>query len=362
MSSDLVSVVVPSFNRAHRVVRTVDSALGQTHPEVEVIIVDDGSADDTRAVVEKAYGGNPRVRYIYQPNGGVSSARNHGMREARGEYVALLDSDDVWKPWKLEVQVACMRFAPQVGMVWTDMEAIDADGRVTDSRFLRRFYSAYRHFTDETLFPASHPLADVLAAAGPSGVASGAPELAGARLHVGDIYSQMIMGNLVHTSTVLLRRDRMEKVKGFDETLRPAGEDYDFHLRVCREGPVGLADAPAILYQRGQTDSITHKYARAFAVNFLKTITNALDRDRDRIRLPKHLIRDVLAEANAWVGEQLLEAQENSGARKHLARSLMYRTYQPRTLALLTAASMPPPMARGLRRAYRGLKGTKSRA
>ncbi len=146
MFAALVSVIVPTYNRAYCLARTVDSALSQTHGNVEVVIVDDGSTDGTEALVQAKYGLEPRVRYYRQSNTGISGARNAGLLRARGDYVALLDSDDVWLPWKLEVQLACMRAHPDLGMTWTDMIAVDPDDKVTHEAYLRRMYGAYRWY------------------------------------------------------------------------------------------------------------------------------------------------------------------------------------------------------------------------
>ncbi len=113
----LVSVVIPTYNRAYCLARTIDSALAQTHRNLEVIVIDDGSADGTRALVTSRYGGEARLHYIYQVNSGVCAARNAGFQVARGEYIALLDSDDAWEPWKLELQVACLEKHPEIGMI-----------------------------------------------------------------------------------------------------------------------------------------------------------------------------------------------------------------------------------------------------
>ena len=106
----LVSVVIPTFNYGHCVVDAVESALGQTYSPVEVIVVDDGSTDDTRARLEPY---RDRINYVHQPNQGLSAARNTGIRAARGPLVALLDSDDAFHPRKLELQVAYLRAHPE---------------------------------------------------------------------------------------------------------------------------------------------------------------------------------------------------------------------------------------------------------
>src|SRR5438105_3695305 len=103
MSQELVSVVVPTFNRAYCLSQAVDSALSQTHRDVEVIVVDDASRDATPELMRERYGNEPRVRYYRLPsNGGVARARNTALEKATGDFIAFLDSDDVWKPWKLE--------------------------------------------------------------------------------------------------------------------------------------------------------------------------------------------------------------------------------------------------------------------
>ena len=109
MSKDLVSVIIPTYNRAMRCKTAVESVLSQTHENVEVIVIDDGSRDNTREVI---CGMDGRVRYIYQSNAGVSAARNRGLEEATGDYIAFLDSDDSWLPWKLEAQLSTLRAFP----------------------------------------------------------------------------------------------------------------------------------------------------------------------------------------------------------------------------------------------------------
>jgi glycosyltransferase involved in cell wall biosynthesis len=346
MANGLVSIVVPTFNRAYCLPRTLDSALGQTYGNLELIVVDDGSSDNTRELVVGGYGREPRVKYIYQENRGVSAARNAGIRAAQGDYLAFLDSDDVWKPWKLELQVRCLGFLPHIGMIWTDMEAVDPQGTVFDRKYLRTMYDAYRWFSNEQLFTESHLLSAV------------APHLgdvvAGGTLYAGDIFSPMVMGNLVHTSTVVIRRERFEKVSGFNEEWR-TGEDHDYHLRTCREGPVGFIDLSSIQYQRGMPDRLT-RFGYESALNFLRTVTAALERDREHLKLSRRMVHAVLAEANAWLGEQLLSGGDYPAARQHLLTSLRHRKWQPRQAGLLALSCLPAGFGESLRRCYRRLK------
>ena len=346
-SGSLVSVIIPTYNRAYCIENAIQSVLTQTHKDVEVVVVDDGSSDGTRELIAGRYASEPRVKYIYRENGGVSAARNTGLRKATGDFIALLDSDDVWKPWKLELQLACLRQVPEAGMVWTDMEAVDPDGKVFDPRFLRTMYSAYQWFPEESLFKESFAM---------PGISVSVPAGAG-RLYAGNIFSQMIMGNLVHTSTVLLRRERFEKVREFNESLRYSGEDYDFHLRTCREGVVAFAAVAAIAYTRGMPDQLTGSaYAIYRARNFLKTIEPHIVGDRGRIDLPQNMIDFVLSEAHYYIGESALDIGELKEARTHLFGTLRLRPWQPRAAALFLLSLLPLGVGRGLRGFYRAAK------
>jgi glycosyltransferase involved in cell wall biosynthesis len=347
----LVSVIIPTYNRAELVSRAIESALAQTYANIEVIVVDDGSTDGTEQILSRRYGHEPRVIYLRQENKGVSAARNVGLRAARGDYVALLDSDDVWKPWKIELQISCLQRFPEAGMIWTDMEAVGPEGSIVSPRYLRTMYrAAYRWFpTNDALFSLSEPLAEVWPPASALDRS--------ARVYVGDIAAEMVMGNLVHTSTVLLRRERFERVGGFDERLSVSGEDFDFHLRTCQIGPVAFADIAGIQYRTGAADQLTRpEYQIYLAANFLRTIEPVLDREKSHNRLPPFMLETVQAEAHAWLGRELLAHGDPVGARKHLAESLRHRAFAPPTWLLFALSCGPKPaypLAKGMVRAVR---------
>lgn len=124
MKEPLVSVIIPNYNYAHYVTQAVDSVLAQTYPQVEIIVIDDGSTDDSEPIL-RSYG--DKLKWIRQQNQGVSAARNLGVRESKGELIAFLDADDVWLPTKLEKQVARILAEPKLGLVHCGVEQIKSD-------------------------------------------------------------------------------------------------------------------------------------------------------------------------------------------------------------------------------------------
>ncbi len=348
MSGDLVSVIVPTYNRAYCVGRAIGSVRAQSHTNWELLLVDDGSTDNTAQLIASQYGSDSRVRYIHQANSGVSTARNTGIKAAHGDYIAFLDSDDIWKPWKLRVQLACFRAFPEVGMVWTEFEAADAKDKVVKSRYLRTMYGSYRFYpTPESLFSASREVSSFVD-----------PDLKlepGARAYVGNIYRSMLRGNLVHTSTVMLSRERLEKVEGFDVGLVLSGEDYDFHFRTCKWGSVCFLDVPSMTYQLEYEDRLT-KHKLRIAQNFLKTVEKAISLEQGTNQFPPTMVHEVLADAHGWIAEELFRAREKSGLQYHALRSIRNEFCQPRMILLLGASLVPKALRDHLLTLYQRLK------
>ncbi len=328
----LVSVVIPTYNRAYCLAETIGSVLAQTHQNFEVLVVDDGLTDGTEALMRERYGSDSRVRYLPQANRGVSAARNRGIDAARGDVLALLDSDDTWLPWKLEVQLACLRRFPSAVMAHTEMEAVDADGRVFDTRFLRTIYDAYERFPISEMYQESCTVADLLP--------SPPPALRDARVWFGDIFSHFLTGNLVHTSTLLISRAPDGSLERYDETMRTE-ETFDYHLRVARRGPVAFVDSPSIRYQRGRTDHLWTPGAypadkvHEFACHFLRIIEPHARTTGPRMRLSPEALNFSLARAHEWIAESALGVGHHREAARHLAASLRLRPWQPRLTARL---------------------------
>jgi glycosyltransferase involved in cell wall biosynthesis len=240
MSDPFISTIIPTHNRARDVVRAVESALGQTYPPArqEIIVVDDGSTDGGATEAALARFGR-RIRYVRKENGGVSSARNFGMAQARGELFAFLDSDDEWLPEKLARQVTFLATRPHVGLTLTDFVAIDGERRPKGRSYLREGRE------DE------HP--NLL---------------------------QALRAPSLPPSLVLVRRSVVDDVGPFDATLKTA-EDIDFHLRVARRWGIAVIDEPLARYKMGHADGLSH--GRGTYADFMGVISRFLVRHSDEI-------------------------------------------------------------------------------
>jgi hypothetical protein len=218
-ASQRVSVVIPAYNRADCVGAAIDSALAQTLPPLEVIVVDDGSTDRTPDVLA-SYG--PRIRVIRQENRGLSAARNVGIAQARGRWIALLDSDDEWLADKLERQVAAVeQFGGQAGLCFCDCVLM---GGPDDGR---------------TLF-------------GLAGFGAGAtqPEL------IGNAAAAVTSrDHLVHPSSLLIDRRWLQRGPAFDEGLRLA-EDTDFLFRLSARTRFCVVHAPLVRILMARTTTV----------------------------------------------------------------------------------------------------------
>jgi glycosyltransferase involved in cell wall biosynthesis len=242
MGFPTVTVIIPTFNRAAWLPETVRSVLSQTVAPLEILIVDDGSTDDTEAVCGHF---TEPVRYIRQDNAGVGAARNRGAAEARGEWLAFLDSDDLWTPDKLEVQLAALA---ATGADWsiTGCVMMDLDGRTL--RGTQGFQRAFPLFRDIALAPdeffARHFAVGEVTAAGQSH-----------RVYHGDAYVPLFHGNFASPATAMVRRQLFADSGGFDPSLRLAEETEFFH-RLSARGPAVVVMSPLLRWRVGQAVSL----------------------------------------------------------------------------------------------------------
>lgn len=239
-----VTVVIPTYNRAHVLGRALDSVLGQSFPADQCLVVDDGSEDGTGDFVRRSY---PGVTYLKQDHRGVSAARNAGIARSRGDWVAFLDSDDTWMPDKLERQRRTLEGTEYVichsNEIWV--------------RHGRRVNPMRKH-----------------------------------KKRGGWIYRHCLPLCVVSPSTSLVRKDVLTEIGGFDESL-PACEDYDLWLRLCARYPVAHIDQALVTRYGGHEDQLSQRYwgMDRFRISALEKMLELGElSDADRLRTVETLV------------------------------------------------------------------------
>ncbi len=230
--SRTVSVIVPTYNRAHYLGEAIASILNQDIQgcQIEIIVVDDGSTDDTKEVLEKF--GNS-VRYIYQDNRGAGSARNRGIQEATGEWLAFLDSDDRWLPEKLTLQFKVMDAFPGYSAIHSEFLIFDAAGIMTNKglQYWLSDPSTLEKIVWDKIYSYRYEAADYNIYGGSGSFP----------IYVGNIFAVQLKANCVSNWTLLVRRDCLCKEVRFAENYR-FNEDYWFLCRLTERCDVIFMD------------------------------------------------------------------------------------------------------------------------
>lgn len=221
MVNPKVSVIIPVYNGEKYIAYAIESVLCQTYKNIEIIVVDDDSKDKTAEVVrnyQETYNQTDKqegLTYIYQTNQGTAAARNKGIVNSTGEYIALLDYDDIWEPEKIELQVKYMIEHQEVGMVHSDAGFIDKNGNLIDDMKRPKGFTVY-----------------------------------------GRCFKELFIQNKIRTSTAVIRSSCLDKIGLFDENIRHC-EDLDLWLRLAREFSIGYVDQ-ILCHYRLHDSNMTH--------------------------------------------------------------------------------------------------------
>jgi glycosyltransferase involved in cell wall biosynthesis len=270
----LVSVVIPAHNAEPWIAETLESILAQTFQDFEVIVIDDGSTDDTAAIVARF----ARVQCIHKQNGGAAFARNVGIRAAQSKYIAFVDSDDLWSPDKLSLQTALLK---QTGLVWAYSDAY-----------------AFEDATRRVLFAFSKVR----------------------RQYTGNVLQQLFLSNFIPMPTVVVRRTVLEEAGCFDEGRRvqPA-EDWDLWLRIAARYQVGAVNRPLAWY-RVHRDSIIQSMKPDVIFNAnLNVIELAALREPQRLARLKD---QSIARLSIRIGQMCVRRNDLGAARKMFRRAI----------------------------------------
>jgi teichuronic acid biosynthesis glycosyltransferase TuaG len=254
-----ISIVMPAYNADRYIAESINSACAQTHTDWELIVVDDGSTDDTAEVVRELAATDDRIKYVRQDNGGQASARNTGLRNASGDLVAFLDADDLWFPTKLELQV----------------QALDAN-------------EADLVFSHGYIFSADRPPVDAEMFGTIPGKIEGA-----------EMFKQLFRSNFIAALSVLTKRQVLEAAGFFDEAREFQNcEDYDLWLTLARRGAVFYAMAERLFLYRRHAEASTHDESNVLrpmlAVIKKHAAGNGIDRNEAELKI-RNLYRNLIA-------------------------------------------------------------------
>lgn len=289
-----VSVVIPAYNCSAYLPTAIESVLTQTYDDLEVIVVDDGSTDDTSNAIQPYLG---RVQYIRQTNKGLPGARNAGIRVSTGEFVALLDADDSWRPEKLELQMPL--FAdPEIGIVYSDFSVTYADGRFLQSYLKDR------------------PLAAE-----------------------GYVIENYIRSRFLFPSTMVLRRSALEDCGLFDEEML-ASEDIELFARICLRWKVARVPKPLMIRTEG-VHNITANSSKMSEYTIL-AFNKILAREPALADSVRRTINEELGRQHWWRGYRRFKDGEPSKAREDLLRAIRYDSRNTRRCGTLFLASLLP--------------------
>lgn len=262
-----VSVIIPTYNRGPLLSEAIDSVLAQTCQNVEVIVVDDGSSDDT---LERLEPYRSKISIIHTNHGGAPHARNAGMKIARGRYVAFLDSDDRYLPHKLALQVQILDQFPDVGLVYSEFSGF-GDG-IAEEFHLKTYHApAFRNGeTYDQYFDASLTLKEAGIDCLP---------WSDRRIHFGDIFSHYLRVLFVFTNSVLVRRSVLDSVGYHDEGLS-LFDGYDLVLRIAKRNRIAFVDVPTyqLRYHDGQISTTKRADGPVVFINKQRQLLQIVER------------------------------------------------------------------------------------
>ncbi|MGA1823650.1 MAG: glycosyltransferase [bacterium] len=286
-----VSVIIPTYNQAGYLCEAIESVLCQTYNDYELVVIDDGSYDNTKEAVSSY--SSAKIRYFYQKNNGLPSALNLALDKSRGEYIARLDHDDLYLTEKLEKQVSLLDSNPNIGLVYTQAYTIDEKGNI-DGLYLKNHtcppepLRILRHF----LFPP--------------------------------------------TQSIMFRRTCLDKVSYFDKNM-PIANDWDFCIRMVQHYKFAYIEKPLVKIRRhsGATTTLNKKKAALDIIQVMQ----------------KHLKILSMGESKAWIsphyynlGRIYFYERDYKNAKKNFLLALKYNPYALKNLFFFALGSFPPSL------------------
>lgn len=244
-----VSVIIPTYNREKYICSAIDSVLQQVYSCIEIIVIDDGSTDNTRKVLKKY---SNKIKYVYIKNSGPANARNVGMRMAQGEFIAWLDSDDLYYPHKLELQLSVFNKLDDIDLVYTEFSGFNEKGSL-GKKYLKHYHSAAysKGIQYDNIFDQKYKSSEL-------GIEH--HKRHDTDIYSGNIYKKYFQNIIVFTNSILFRKKILSQV-GYQDEQFGLFHDLEFVLRICKSHKVSFIDEPTykLRYHSGQISETEKK-------------------------------------------------------------------------------------------------------
>ncbi len=347
----LVSIIIPTFNCGNYIEAAIESVLSQEYEPVEIIVIDDGSTDDT-VMKLKRYG--DKIKYLYQENRGSSRARNVGLSSSCGEFIAYLDADDIWLPGKLSLQVKLMKELPEVGLVFSDFSAIDENGRFVKERYIEDTFFIFKEY-GVTIKEIFHNYIDIhMDYSGERGNNS-------FKIYHGNVLFELFKGNFILPSTTLFRRALIDRIGLIWNEEYKCAQDQDYNLRFAKHFPVAFMDSVTAGYRIKREGKLSgNKNVPILIKNTIYTLERLVKDDRNLFSKKGKLVREVFGKTYLRLAYYYLSENQRAEARKSALCSLKREPLNPRTLGVLFLTYLPEPFLRALARVKSWLKKEKN--
>jgi len=289
-----VSVIIPTYNRVDLLRASIESVAAQTLTDYEIIVVDDGSEDDTRDYVTSL---DLPIQYHWQLNQGVSEARNHALRVVRTEFVAFLDSDDLWKPRFLAETIARLRSRPDEAIVYTDFISTNSAGKVIGGHRKKP--------------------------------------------HAGNVTSELFKSTFIHTSAVVARAHIIRDAGGFDGRLTH-NEDYDLWLRLSLRCRIGLVPKPLCLRRCHRNSLSRDGCSPEILLRKAELLERFYEEGGGKPVIAETVAKRRLAKVHYTAGKAFLRAGKVNQAREALCRSMSFQSGRIKTWFWYLCANLMP--------------------
>jgi glycosyltransferase involved in cell wall biosynthesis len=329
-----ISIIIPTFNRVALAPRAVASALREAGPDDEVIVVDDGSTDDTRAALAPFLA---RIRLIAAAHAGAGAARNRGIAEARNPWVAFLDSDDEWLAGHLSLHRRLHQARPDLVFSFSNFSV--QDRQQTRPRFLQHWQAHPKPWTK--LIGPNVPFGKLVAEDGPDGEAD---------VYIGDVYLSEMIADIIPTFTLVARRDALPDAEWFAPDV-PVFEDWQAFGRLAARGLCGFIDRDTAIQHGHAHGRLTDLHELRKLAARLKLLRRVWGGDPQFVHAHQREYRSFQRTTQLALAKCLLTMGHMREARQEL------RQIEKTPLTYRVFASLPSPLARSVVRTWRTLRG-----